>query len=80
MVENKRVFCRFKGQVVSLKRRDNSGKWMCQAKDCQYWNKEFKDGEVMIAPFPLKEPEIERKTETKDVVIICRYLMAWRGN
>ena len=79
MIE-KQVFCRFVEEYISLKSMNDGGKWMCQAEDCQYCDKEYKDGEVMIAPFPLKEPEIEKKTETKDIVIICRYLMPFRGN
>ena len=51
---------------------------MCKAgKPCDYWDEEYKDEKVMTAFPGYREPEIEQ--EIKDVVIICRHLMAWRG-
>lgn len=78
MVENKgskQVFCRFLEKDVVLKKGDNSEEWVCKVgKECTYWNEEYIDEKVMIAPTSLKA------LNERDIVIICRHFMACRGN
>ena len=78
--ESKQVFCRFTNKDIALERGDDTREWVCRVgKKCPYWNEVYINEKIVIAPFCLGELEIEKETEIKYVVIICRHLMPCRG-